>query len=1440
MQKSSSGYAEGQIRVLLADLSSTNHGLRVKALKRFQDYVSQQKPELNDDDVMYLFVGDGHPDSSRPGGASKKGLLYYAGMDSGKHGGQLKRVAAPAIGLVRFLVTLPPWGLEGDSNMFNMFFEIFVSLTTEELSKINFIKHILGEERGGIFGDSRSGNTEDALEILALLVREHRNPDGDQPEPIDITLFLGDNKPCRDRLNQYMQKSNSDVVIKVMQQFKVAQTKAIASKWDDDRPKKWDDDNFKPIPLQEGEDGEIDCAEDTIQVTPVPDPLGLSELDLRATQKLNASGRLGLPSAVATNRQGTRARRNSATSVDDDGDERETLTEVASVLPQDKSFSPSLFLTLVHGGITLDQLNQGSENLRAQLLQQNSQRENLVRVHFGLFVHCAEGLEWLKGYRKGSHGAKTIEIENGGGGETKKLTLNRGDTGEHMLARAKIALEGAKNEATDTLRPILDRMRKMRKFKTADQVLRRLTPTLEHPHKMRLALNRGDFDEVVSIYQKVQAIPSSNQLRVVLSVKSGAEGIIDELKLRCRTAIDSPEPDVVVLLRYAKIIAELEGEDSYREHIKQCFNSQLRHFNSQIEQLMGHFAEDAFTGFCLARDLRAEAEADAKAKGAHGVGARHSIMQRTTSMSAPSTSLSQNTALEWLPDMTPDEDVVRARITSTGRQIGTSARGGFQFDDEAYFDDKEMGSSGMKSAVELLTSTATTGESEDDRGARPGFNVEQDYKLNQLLLATKVRELYVSRLVNVASKWLPCLHRLVLEATNKQSVGGAGLWMSGDHERTNRAKVNIALNRKKGPPPMLMLGSAMIACGEAIKLMILGVKDPTSFVSQDSNALSTQIAGRDAAFEAKVFNQDKMVEIRATPVFNHEVYSGHLNNPALSRCVTDAGDLFDLMTSLVPCEPIVGEKGVAQSSIAVAVKHSELFLYAVGIIREIARGGEVALASRVMDRLQEKSLMLFESKGQKKNDPIGILDKSLIGVNSIDLDKSGDDVKEPGELETITIQLNKLISRCLIRLSKKMRRPEWVAQTVRDELRKLFGAFIDEMQRQSLLLDDWAISRLLNKAALRGRTRTVTASALQSPELLHLESQLKQVEVSQDFRSEYLIDLVRAFANLRTSLIPRIWKEVKILFPPSTESSSMATGGNLDAFYYKVRDEDIKGLKKAPSASALNAADLTSSASSSSLYNRLMKTVGNDNVDANVNIEEVVRIEGITASNYVFYKLQNLRVIVAAGYAVLTKREAAGAWRSTERRPDGFIVPPHLSRLLLVIGREKSFLNSYLGTMMIETGETVRRQPSSETTGTAALKAKGKTSAAAVAAAALTAGEKYQDYLFKEICQGLLELYADLVAKLNFNCLGRETTTGVDLASVLSGSMSPNCRHPFCYGQASEELAYLVNVIRPFLRSSGVPLPTVQRHNPVGGGEEFLLAAELNKEASIYHMGVQR
>ena len=74
----------------------------------------------------------------------------------------------------------------------------------------------------------------------------------------------------------------------------------------------------------------------------------------------------------------------------------------ASVIPYEKNFSSALFLKLIHAETSFASLSDGLITLNAHLAKQSDQRQSLVRQHFGLFVHCATGLEWLKEFRKGS------------------------------------------------------------------------------------------------------------------------------------------------------------------------------------------------------------------------------------------------------------------------------------------------------------------------------------------------------------------------------------------------------------------------------------------------------------------------------------------------------------------------------------------------------------------------------------------------------------------------------------------------------------------------------------------------------------------------------------------------------------------------------------------------------------------------------------------------------------------------------------------------------------------------------------------------------------------------------------------------------------------------------------------------------------------------------
>ena len=191
-------YAEGQVKVLLGDLRNSSHNVKAKAIKHFQAYIEKYQPDIYDDDVDFLFMGTYD-------GTCGLGLLHWSGLASGNHSGQLKRICAPAIGLITFLLTMQ---VEGD----NIFYERFILLPLQGLKLINFAKHILSLDnitKALTLSESRDGSPEDAMKILSILLQDHRTPDGDN-DPIDLNDILDNNATCVDKFKQWCHKSAVD------------------------------------------------------------------------------------------------------------------------------------------------------------------------------------------------------------------------------------------------------------------------------------------------------------------------------------------------------------------------------------------------------------------------------------------------------------------------------------------------------------------------------------------------------------------------------------------------------------------------------------------------------------------------------------------------------------------------------------------------------------------------------------------------------------------------------------------------------------------------------------------------------------------------------------------------------------------------------------------------------------------------------------------------------------------------------------------------------------------------------------------------------------------------------------------------------------------------------------------------------------------------------
>lgn len=103
--------------------------------------------------------------------------------------------------------------LEDDS----IYYDRFIRLPAQELVKINFPKHILGltDSKFSLKSKNKDSGSEEAFELLSILISEHRNID-DEIEPIDLPLLLHDDKMCRDKFEAWLQKTNSEHVNEIV------------------------------------------------------------------------------------------------------------------------------------------------------------------------------------------------------------------------------------------------------------------------------------------------------------------------------------------------------------------------------------------------------------------------------------------------------------------------------------------------------------------------------------------------------------------------------------------------------------------------------------------------------------------------------------------------------------------------------------------------------------------------------------------------------------------------------------------------------------------------------------------------------------------------------------------------------------------------------------------------------------------------------------------------------------------------------------------------------------------------------------------------------------------------------------------------------------------------------------------------------------------------
>ncbi len=395
----------------------------------------------------------------------------------------------------------------------------------------------------------------------------------------------------------------------------------------------------------------------------------------------------------------------------------------------------------------------------------------------------------------------------------------------------------------------------------------------------------------------------------------------------------------------------------------------------------------------------------------------------------------------------------------------------------------------------------------------------------------------------------------------------------------------------------------------------------------------------------------------------------------------------------------------------------------------------------------------------------------------------------------------------------------------------------------------------------RSRKKSAGARASVSNGLVlqTIEEELKQGALQDQLKGGLMLDLLRACIRLRNCSLPRINKTLNKRFhlPQNSQNAfdslvSSITGGAAGStvpfsgapekasssllnklFTFDAVSPEVatrKQAKKAsiiapPPATKANPANTTPPAKEGlkaaikPLIDRLTGSLDEELLGPLLpTASELAGLEDRTVVSYLEQRRKEVHGAVYAGYHLLARKEVAGKWIPLLHGDDpATAIPTHLSRVLLMVGREKTTLSAELGKLTVELGGRTALKNTRSSKAVAQSRWPKKRNAveddnergdeseeeegyddsfgdqedeqqsADLAAGSLledsSAGLRYSSHIYFELCHGLLDLYAELVEKLRSNAFLAQTASSANTGAA--------CLTPITLGQATEEQEYL-------------------------------------------------
>ncbi|CAI5536487.1 unnamed protein product [Closterium sp. Naga37s-1] len=201
----------------------------------------------------------------------------------------------------------------------------------------------------------------------------------------------------------------------------------------------------------------------------------------------------------------------------------------------DEAFEPMLYLTVVHGGSSARELEEGREKVGETMQREKEQLKRLVQNNFDCFISCKTTIN---------------DIERG-------LASMKRDCALDTLAAAIFNVD---HHSKTAFGPLLERRAQVQRIQSVQGLLLRFRTLFNMPSAIRAHLRKHEYDSAVHEYLKAKSISLTGHSNILRRVNEEVEKVVDEFSRILYAQMSDPTAPPATVENAIRLLLEIDPD----------------------------------------------------------------------------------------------------------------------------------------------------------------------------------------------------------------------------------------------------------------------------------------------------------------------------------------------------------------------------------------------------------------------------------------------------------------------------------------------------------------------------------------------------------------------------------------------------------------------------------------------------------------------------------------------------------------------------------------------------------------------------------------------------------------------------------------------------------------------------------------------------------------